>query len=226
MDILYYIGDGSHHNNEELRYSLRALEKHCKDIDEVWIVGNKPHFLNDKVKYLWVADSGEWWQNAFYKTMAAIKAGISKQFLLMNDDFYMLEDFCAAKYPYYNKGEIMDVVQNKYQEVIINTKRVLKSLGKPSLHFGVHCPMRIDGEKYMQLAKFFEGKNEGVPVSARCLYGNLYCKNSKTVSDNKKVQFSYGETGCFSSKEWVVNETLGELKKMFDTPSKYEREDL
>ena len=52
MDILYYIGDGSHHNNEELRYSLRALEKHCKDIDEVWIVGNKPHFLNDKVKYL------------------------------------------------------------------------------------------------------------------------------------------------------------------------------
>ena len=74
MDILYYIGKGSHHNNQELRYSLRALEKHCKDIGNVWIVGNRPHFLNNNIKYLWVEDSGQWWQNAYRKTMAAIDA--------------------------------------------------------------------------------------------------------------------------------------------------------
>ena len=54
MDILYYIGSGSHHNNQELRYSLRALEAHCRDIHNVWVVGNKPHFLNNNVKYLFV----------------------------------------------------------------------------------------------------------------------------------------------------------------------------
>ena len=58
MDVLYYIGSGSHHQNRELLYSLRALEMHCRDLDRVWIVGNRPHFLNDKVQYLWVADSG------------------------------------------------------------------------------------------------------------------------------------------------------------------------
>lgn len=72
MDILYYIGSGSHHNNQELRYSLRALETHCKDIGDVWIVGNKPHFLNNNVRYLWVEDANAWWQNAFHKTMAAM----------------------------------------------------------------------------------------------------------------------------------------------------------
>jgi hypothetical protein len=45
MDILYYIGSGSRHNNDELRYSLRSLDAHCKDVDKVWIVGNKPRFL-------------------------------------------------------------------------------------------------------------------------------------------------------------------------------------
>ena len=48
--------------------------------------------------------------------MAAIEAGISENFLLMNDDFYMLKNFTAARYPYYYRGEIPfipDEIQNK-----------------------------------------------------------------------------------------------------------------
>ena len=223
MDILYYIGNGSHHQNRELRYSLRALEAHCKDVDDVWVVGNKPPFLANNVKYLWVEDSGEWWQNAFRKTMAAIDAGISDEFLLMNDDFYMLEDFTAAQYPYYYKGEIGNVAKNKYQEVIINTKRILQDMGKSCRHYGVHCPMRINGAKYKELARFYENKYDPHPVSARCLYGNLFCKG-KNVKDNKFDTLKHGVTGCYSSRNWA-GDALRELHELFPNKSKWEVDD-
>ena len=86
MDILYYIGGGSMHNNNELRYSLRSLQKHCRDLGKVWVVGNKPDFLQN-VEYVWLEDKDGWWKNAFSKTMKAIESGISDKFLLMNDDF-------------------------------------------------------------------------------------------------------------------------------------------
>lgn len=222
MDVLYYIGRGSHHQNRELRYSLRALEKHGKDIDNVWVVGNKPHFLADNVKYLWVEDSGDWWQNAFYKTMAAIEAGISEDFLLMNDDFYMLKDFTADKYPHYHRGEIPEAAENKYQQVIVNTKRILEDLGKPCKHYGVHCPMRINAEKYKRLAEFYASADN--PVSARCLYGNLFCKGRK-VKDCKSTQLKPSLTGCWSSKNWVNGEVFAQLQEMFPLPSKWEKDD-
>lgn len=219
MDILYYIGSGSHHQNRELLYSLRALEKHCKDIDNVWIVGNKPHFLNGNVKYLWVEDGGIWWQNAYNKTMAAIDAGISEDFLLMNDDFYMLKDFEAAKYPYYHRGEIQDVAENKYQKVIVNTKRILQNLNRPCKHYGVHCPMRINAIKYKQLSEFYASVDN--PVSARCLYGNLFCKGRK-VSDCKSSVIRSSITGCWSSRDWITGDVFAELERLFPEKSKWE----
>lgn len=221
MDILYYVGSGSHHGNRELLYSLRALEKHCKDIGDVWIVGNRPHFLNDKVKYLWVEDGGAWWQNAFYKTLAAIKAGISKEFLLMNDDFFMLQDFEAGKYPYYHKGEMPEIPKSKYQTVICNTGRILKIQGYPTKHYGIHCPIRIDGEKYKQLEKYYTNPYEPVPVSARCLYGNIFCIGME-VKDNKGKELKDSPTGCYSTTDWITADMFEKLEAMFPTPSKWE----
>lgn len=217
MDILYYIGSGSKHNNDELRYSLRSLEQYCKDVGRVFIVGNKPNFIIN-CELVWVEDKFEWWKNAFEKTKAAIKAGISKEFLLFNDDFYMLKPFEAAQYPFYHKGDIMPKPCNPYQEVIVNTGRILKNLKKPFKHFGVHCPIRIEAEKYLSLEKYFKE-----PVSARCLYGNLFCKGIKT-EDNKGVKIKNAKQKCFSSADWAGEDMFEELKKMFPKPSQWENE--
>lgn len=223
MDVLYYIGRGSHYQNRELRYSLRALQQHCKDIGNVWVVGNKPPFLADNVRYLWIEDGGEWWQNAYHKTMAAIEAGISENFLLMNDDFFMLKDFEAATYPYYHRGIIPDTALNKYQQAIVNTKRILERIGATTFHYGVHCPMRINTEKYKQLARFYDDKGQGQPVSARCLYGNLFC-TGKQVADCKHATLKSSVTGCWSSQDWA-KDALEELKKMYPHPSRWENSD-
>jgi hypothetical protein len=218
MDILYYIGSGSRHNNDELRYSLRSLDAHCKDVDKVWIVGNKPRFLVN-CEYVWVEDiKGEWWKNAFLKTKAAIDAGISKDFLLMNDDFFMLKDFTAKDYPCYHKGDIPETSTSKYYDVICNTRKVLEREGYPFKHYGVHCPMVINGENYLTLEKYY---NE--PVSARCLYGNIFCKGIKTT-DNKSQELKNAKSKCFSSKEFAQEGVFEELNKLFPNPSRWEDE--
>ena len=218
MDVLYYIGGGSMRHNIELRFSLRSIEKFGKNIDRVFVVGNKPDFLTN-VEYFWVEDKEDWWKNAFIKTKTAIEKGISKDFLLMNDDFFMLADFDAETYPYYHKGE-MPNDGNEYQKVIANTKKVLQGIGATTNHYGVHCPIKINGEKYLTLEKYF---NE--PVSARCLYGNLFCKGRK-VSDTKGNELKTNATKCWSSKSWLTDETIKKLREMFPNPSKYEREDF
>ena len=217
MDVLYYIGGGSMRHNIELRFSLRSIEKYGKNIDRVFVVGNKPEFLQN-VEYLWVEDKFEWWRNAFEKTKAAINAGISEDFLLMNDDFFMTGAFDAAKYPYYYKGEMPDG-GNAYQKVIANTKRILKGIGATTYHYGVHCPMRMNGKKYLELEKYFKE-----PVSARCLYGNIYCKGKK-VSDCKGDTFKSNAIKCWSAKSWLTDENIKQLRAMFPEPSKYEKEE-
>ena len=220
MDVLYYIGSGSLRQNIELRMSLRSLEKHGKNIDRVFLVGNKPDFIKN-VEYIWVDDKYEWWRNAFEKTKAAIKAGISDEFLLMNDDFFMLGDFDAATYPYYHKGEMPEGSVQKYGSVVANTKKVLQSIGATTKHFGVHCPMRIEGKKYLELEKFYH-----TPVLARCLYGNLYAKGARKVNDNKGETLSVGATKCWSSRNWLQDDALKELKELFPQPSKWEKDNV
>ncbi|MBQ5901570.1 MAG: hypothetical protein IIW86_06885 [Clostridia bacterium] len=220
MDVLYYIGSGSNRNNMELRYSLRALDKFGHNIDRVFIVGNKPAFLRN-VEYLWVEDKYEWWRNAFEKTKAAIKAGISDEFLLMNDDFFMLEDFDAEKYPFFYRGQLPETSTRQYTDVLLNTRKILKAEGKPTKHFGVHCPMRIKGEQYLTLEKYI---NE--PVSARCLYGNLFVKNARLVEDCKGGGIKKSPTKCYSSKSWMSDADLNALKEMFDKPSRWEEENV
>lgn len=219
MDVLYYIGNGSMRHNIELRFSLRSLEKFGKNIDRVFIIGNKPEFIKN-VEYYWVEDKNEWWKNAFIKTKTAIEKGITEDFLLMNDDFFMLADFDAETYPFYHRGEIPDDNGRDYQKVIANTKRILQSENATTKHYGVHCPIRINGKKYLTLEKYYKE-----PVSARCLYGNLFCKGRK-VTDPKGSELKENATKCWSSKTWLDDETLNKLREMFPNPSKYEKEDF
>lgn len=219
MDVLYYIGGGSSHNNDELRFSLRALEANCKDVGKVWIVGNRPEFLRN-VEYLWIEDKFEWWKNAFIKVKAAIEAGISKQFLLMNDDFFMLKPFEAAKYPYYHKGEMPTEGNNDYKKVIVNTRRYLEQMSATTFHYGVHCPMVIDGKKFLEIEKHLTQ-----PLSMRCLYGNLYCKGRK-VKDVKTDEILPSVTKCYSAKANMSEKIYEELKTMFPKPSKWEEENV
>src|SRR5436190_6206687 len=46
IDVLIPLGKGSRHDNLELKYCLRSIEKHLTGIKNVWIVGQKPGWID------------------------------------------------------------------------------------------------------------------------------------------------------------------------------------
>ena len=71
MDIVYIIGSGSKWQDNELRYSLRSIEKFGGNFGEVYIVGDRlPPFIDPStVRYLPVKDitTGKPALNVYYK---------------------------------------------------------------------------------------------------------------------------------------------------------------
>jgi hypothetical protein len=47
MDLVYVLGSGSRWGDNELRYSLRSVEKHLKGYNNVYLVGDKPDWVRN-----------------------------------------------------------------------------------------------------------------------------------------------------------------------------------
>jgi len=103
MDLVYLcksIPTGNH----ELRFSLRSAERNLH-FDKVFIVGYKPEFLNDKVIHIPMPDVDKNKHINVARKIAEILCDkrISDDFILMNDDFYILREYKKIPY-YYNKS--------------------------------------------------------------------------------------------------------------------------
>lgn len=153
MDVVYILGDGSKADNEEIRYSLRSLERNMLDIGNVYIVGILPDFLQD-VRHIPCEDRHEKrWKNAMEKTrLAASTDGITDEFLLMNDDFFMLSPFQGDNFPFYAK---------KGNDGGCNGRT----------DFQIHCPIRIQKEWYLNLPLSLDMAGDWSP---RSFYCNFY----------------------------------------------------
>lgn len=162
MDVVYILGSGSLVKNEEIRYSVRSLEKYMADLGRIFIVGDDPGMLPLAV-HIPASDTSVYkWQNGYHKVKKACAIeGITEEFLLMNDDFFMLEPFLGAEWPFYS---------------------LKNGNGGPCgpLDFGLHCPMRINAEWYDKMP--FDASGKG-PLSPRTFYANFYRAPSKMSSD-------------------------------------------
>ena len=232
MDILYILGRGSKHDNLELRLSLRTLETNGKHIDRLFIVGNKPDWVKNAI-HIPAEDTYQPMNNHCHKVLKAISWGISDNFLLMNDDFFMLKPFDAEKYPYYYRGEMTLFEKelnggklSQYHNGLNRTYEMLKSMGieKPLL-YNVHCPIIYNSEKFSGFSNLFqETKFDDVCFSWRCLYGNMHATNPILVEDCKDFndEWKIPETGCLSTSD-NCDKILEELEKQFNKKSRWEK---
>lgn len=153
MDAVYILGTGSLSQNEELRYSVRSLARHMLDLRDVYIVGEPADFL-PSVIHIPAQDSyPRAWQNALHKTrLACALEQISDEFLLMNDDFFMLSDFLGSEFPFY---------------------ALKNSDGGPNGRhsFAVHCPIRLKKEWYLKMPISVELSGHRSP---RSFYANFF----------------------------------------------------
>ena len=230
MDALYVIGKSSQYNNLELRLSLRSLEQNAHGLESVFIVGEKPDWIKNIV-YTPIDDVYTRENNVFRKILTACKLDISKNFLFMNDDFYMMSPFNMDEYPYFVNGEVVGIKNpSRYQEVQNKTLCELNSKGiNRVMDYRVHCPIILNKEKFLSLYSYYKkSKFDRVGYSPRLLYGNLFVENYIIAEDCKLWgldEIKETKQKCISTKDDCAD-VLKELLKKFNVPSKYEKDDF
>lgn len=157
MDIVYVLGTGSRWHNNELRYSLRSVEKHLKAYDNVYIVGFKPGWLQNVIHI--PADDAfrqEKERNIFHKiTVACLDKRVSEDFIFFNDDHFLLQD--VESMPYYHREPLEQYVKGRvttYKISANNTLQALKRRGYSTLNFDVHAPIIYNKSKFLELKKY------------------------------------------------------------------------
>ena len=234
IDVLYILGDGSLCWNLELKYSLRSLEKHCADVRNVYIAGLCPDFIDKtKVKWLDIQDVSNPRFNHWWKVSNAFKQTGIEEFLLMYDDIFFTQPTYLTGYPYYYSCEL-EVVnkENKYHLAKGNSRVLLKILGKPTLDFENHCPIRYNRDKFMMMEDLFKNlKNDDVGLSVRSVYANLFA-NKYEMAKQSDLKIRTQPTnleeiikgrGCFSiSADTFYGGVFEWLKLKFPNKSRWE----
>ena len=225
MDILYILGRGSKHDDMELRLSLRCLEKNCHGINRVFIVGNKPDWVQN-VTHIPAEDTWTAENNAFQKILKACRSDISDEFLLMNDDFFMLNQF-DIRYKLFSRGTLEKTEKDDlYSQSKNKTLDFVKRYSITPANFEVHCPMPINKHRALLLegiAEYF--KKEKTGLLFRSLYGNVFGFWSQVVEDTK-IYYDFwkdpNETGCISTSD-DCDKILKKIEEMYPNKSRWEK---
>lgn len=211
MDAVYILGSGSLSNDDEIRYSIRSLELNMLDLRNIYVIGEKPEFLQ-KIIHIPATDGSKYnHENAYKKICLACKIPeLSDEFLLMNDDFFMSEPFTGADFPFF-------ALKNSNGG----------PCGKNSFH--MHCPIRLKKEWYLKMPidPLFKSCK-----SPRTFYANFY-QAPPTFCDDFILRAG---KGCKDFDEQIKGRTffsIGDqsmlyppfkiwLDKLFPVPSTFE----
>ena len=151
MDILYVVGTGSTWNDNELKYSLRSIEKNGINVERVFIGGYIPEFVNkENVICVPVADKTN---VKHYNILNVIEEVIdstdigctqSGNFLYSSDDHFYIKPVDFNSYPIYSRGvELPKEVKQfdlhkKYHTTLVSTRKLLEEYNLPYEHFAWH----------------------------------------------------------------------------------------
>ena len=233
MDVLYIVGSGSTENNNELKYSLRSLEKFCKGVDRVFITGFCPNFI-DKKKVVFLPCDDPYCRNLnhFYKVYNTFTAtDISDNCLLMYDDVFFCQKTDIRKYPWFYLGELPEKPKNSYETGLANAYKWLYDRGMPTFNFAAHTPCIYNREFFISLYPTFrELFNSEVGMSVRCIYANQFAGNGEKLDEDVKIRTnrmdmngSVKKTCCFSTGDFTYNTAKNWLEENFLYRSKWEK---
>lgn len=219
MDCVYICRSG---NNEELRYSIRSVLKNT-EYKNIWIVGHKPDWYVGN--YIPVTDIGNKYEN-IQRCLDIISTvhEISEDFILMNDDFFIMNKIESLS-SYYD-GTLEDrFIQhmskfgnNQYARILATANKKLRGLGiETPLNYDIHSPMIMNRYKLKEVVNF--------SLAPRSFYGNIHSIGGESISDVKlyKKQKDFDADSIFLSTTEESFEMVKEiLMSQFPEKSKYE----
>lgn len=228
MDYVYITRNG---DNEELRYSLRSIAKNAPE-GRVWLVGGKPDWFNGG--HIPVKDKSSKFKNIAACLFAAASSDeVSEDFILMNDDFFILENI-ANFLPLYG-GTLASKIASYtdllgptvYSNILGRAMKYINSKGiKEPLDYDIHVPLQINKKMFLELVPHDS-------LAPRSVYGNLAevggteIRDVKTYNNpryrSKSYTYDKDNSPFISSNDDsfdILYDTV--LAEMFSEPSPYE----
>lgn len=245
MNILYIVGSGSVWDNNELRYSLRSIEKNGINVGQVFIVGEKPKFINDTIQHIYCYDKfGACYKhnNIHFKIELAIKSGIlGDHFLISSDDHFYIKPTDFDTYPVYYRSlkipaEMPEGVKpGEYWYSLFETRKFLLKHGLPiyqtNPHANTHIDVNLWNDNKALIDKAYELRHGG---EINCIMGNLMIANGiepQPITDCKVFRFSnmqqleqkIADKHVFSIADSSLDCGMrGVLNRMFPEKSRFE----
>jgi hypothetical protein len=169
-------------DNEELRYSIRSVLNSFPDAS-ICLIGGKPEWYCGD--YVPVEDTGNKFDNITncYKTIVESDQ-IDEDFVLMNDDFYVLKKIDSI--PLFYDGTLSNKIDSHmlkygmsaYARVLVKAKKDLIKAGiSDPLCYDVHMPMIFN----KTMLSYLDHTNN----APRSTYGNMYNLGGIDVKDVK-----------------------------------------
>lgn len=156
-DVLYIVGQGSKNGNVELRWSLRALAKHARNLGRVVVAGYPPKWLSKDVVRIRVQDipgADYKHRNILAAILAAIDCGaVRGKFLYSSDDHYLVKDVDLDSYPVWFKRPKLrsladmrrdGVPPSSYRLSLAGTRCALETAGYEAVEYSCHANTWMD----------------------------------------------------------------------------------
>ena len=179
--------------DQELKYSLRSLERYFRQLGKVWIIGHLPEFI-DPTTVVHLPQTN-FLQNGIFVESAAMRLlneqleGLTEDFILAQDDNYLLrpatiEDFGPLLV------EDLDCVQIRgtkpWQLMLWRTYDLLKFLERTAFNYEAHTPIRFNRTKLRDIARIFIGTESAAKrryhgVCIRMAYWNILGVDSAAI---------------------------------------------
>lgn len=236
IDLVYILSKGSHWGDNEIRYSLRSAERHLKNFRKVFIVGYRPSFINDLVIEIPFKDV---FANRSRNIMAKIHRAASDSrvtgdFILFNDDYFLLQDIDAPSYPFYYNNEIEETLKrqwNNYRFYVQATLNQLRSHEKPTKYFDLHKPIVYNKVKFRKMVAEYNWNVPHGPI-VKSMYCNHFGIPGEQIQDHKinvnnltveHIRKINEGKDLFSISDRAMNNSLKTyLMKLYPEKSKFE----
>lgn len=242
VDAVFVIGTGSKNDNEELKYALRNLDRHCPFIRNVYISGECPDWVDTTVvRHLPWPDRFKHAKDANIIDKlrhACEQPGIAKRVLFCSDDQFVTrtctwEDFAPRWLRQYDPQDGWYEARNRLwhsrlHKTLDRDRRRRKSLGLNQAnvyYYQPHMWMQMDRDRFIEYAKWsdYEHRDDTIIASG---YFNFVDAGGKRNFDH--VFISPGQKWPVTATHVAYSDTayvdaMRFLRGEFPEESKFEK---
>lgn len=198
-------------NGRELRFAIRSMVMHFKDLTGVCLIGNKPTWYTGQ--HIPYPDTDGRKEHSIYSKLMQAQGTV----LYSNDDFFALQPFNHTL-PNYYRG-----LCKEQRPVDKRYKDLYQACPGDWLDFDVHTPMIIDTTRFQWLAA-------DMPIKS--VYGNMN-NLTGTLLNDQKFKFDAGRSEIkniikgrpfFSTHDPHINDAMIRiLNELYPDASDYEK---